>query len=163
MTPDTRLDGIRETVRRSGLIFEGTVTDIRPEMGKGKPLQSYRISFQVEQGVRGVRSGTTLTIREWAGLWNNERPQTPRYRRGEHVLLFLYPPSRAGLTSTVGGNNGKLEVSADQVALPASWAPSPLPSATAEPKRAAPPSPRVAVSWLVEQIEQPKNKPDGGR
>ena len=156
-------DGFRETVRRSGLIFEGTVTGIQPELGKGKLLQSYRISFQVHRGVRGVSSNSTLSIREWAGLWNRSLTQAPRYHRGEHVVLFLYAPSRAGLTSTVGGTTGKLAVNSGLVALPANWRPTLPASATPQPNETGTPSPRVALSWLVEQIEQTQSAPAGGR
>ena len=33
-----------------------------------------------------------------------------RYRVGERVLLFLYPPSKLGLTSCVGGRMGRFTV-----------------------------------------------------
>jgi hypothetical protein len=37
----------------------------------------------------------------------------PRYAEGEEVTLFLHAPSRAGLSSPVGGYLGKLEVRRD--------------------------------------------------
>jgi hypothetical protein len=37
----------------------------------------------------------------------------PTYAEGEEVLLFLRPPSEAGLTSPVGGNAGKLAIHRD--------------------------------------------------
>lgn len=122
-------EDFRQTVRKSGLIFEGTVTSIQREFGTGNIPQTYRISFQVKQGLRGVQTGATLSIREWAGLWNGlgtglgaGPSQAARYRVGERALLFLYPASRAGLTSPVGGTKGKLAVNrAGQVALPVEW------------------------------------------
>lgn len=51
-------------------------------------------------------AGKTLTINEWAGLWQSGE----RYRVGEQVLLFLYPPSKLGLTSPVGGGMGRFSV-----------------------------------------------------
>jgi hypothetical protein len=65
-----------------------------------------QITFRVEQAIRGTRSGQVLTIREWAGLWNSGE----RYRPGERVLLFLYSPSKLGLTSPVGGSSGRFAV-----------------------------------------------------
>jgi len=62
-----------------------------------------RITFRVEQAIRGVRTGQMLVIREWAGLWESGE----RYRTGERVLLFLYSPSKLGLTSPVGGPLGR--------------------------------------------------------
>jgi hypothetical protein len=62
----------------------------------------------VEQGIRGTQTGRTLTIREWAGLWNNGE----RYRVGESVVLFLHAPSRLGLTSPLGGVQGRYNIDA---------------------------------------------------
>ncbi len=59
--------------------------------------------------MRGVRTGQTLAIREWAGLWESGE----RYRRGERVLLFLYPPSKLGLTSPVAGPLGRFRIGPD--------------------------------------------------
>jgi hypothetical protein len=65
-----------------------------------------QVVFLVEQGFRGVRAGQTLVVHEWAGLWQDGE----RYRPGERVMLFLYPPSRLGLTSPVGGGAGQFRV-----------------------------------------------------
>jgi hypothetical protein len=62
-----------------------------------------QITFRIEQGLKGVRTGKTFTIREWVGAWN----AGARYRVGERMALFLYPPSRLGLTSPVGGERGR--------------------------------------------------------
>jgi hypothetical protein len=59
--------------------------------------------------MRGTAAGQNLTIHEWAGLWNHGE----RYRVGERVLLFLYSPSKLGLTSPVGGAVGKFKVKSD--------------------------------------------------
>jgi hypothetical protein len=53
--------------------------------------------------MRGASPGKNLTIHEWAGLWTSGE----RYRVGEHVLLFLYPPGKLGLTSPVAGAMGR--------------------------------------------------------
>jgi hypothetical protein len=53
--------------------------------------------------MRGTTPGASLTIREWAGLWTSGE----RYRVGERVLLFLYSPSKLGLTSPVAGALGR--------------------------------------------------------
>ncbi len=65
-----------------------------------------RTTFRVEHAARGARAGQTLEIREWAGLWESGE----RYRAGEQVLLLLYPRSKLGLTSPVGGALGHLKV-----------------------------------------------------
>jgi hypothetical protein len=147
-------DDFRQTVRQSGLIFEGTVTAIQCERAKGQSPQSYRISFQVKQGLRGVRSGATVTIREWAGLWAVGPAQGPRYHVGERAFLFLYPPSRAGLTSTVGGRKGKLAVNAGQVLLPRDWAENLGEGLVSAAKLSSPKPVRVPVPWLVQRVER---------
>src|SRR5579871_3317272 len=91
--------------RSSGMIFRGTVTSVaKPETISDVP--AVQITFRVEEGILGVRSGQSLTIREWAGLWDAGE----RYRAGERVMLFLYPPSRLGLTSPVGGPQGRFNI-----------------------------------------------------
>ncbi|HUO27541.1 MAG TPA: hypothetical protein VMU61_17885 [Candidatus Aquilonibacter sp.] len=64
------------------------------------------MSFQVERALRGADTGKKLTMREWAGAWAGGQ----RYRAGERVLLFLYPPSKLGLTSCVAGPIGRFTV-----------------------------------------------------
>ena len=91
---------LRQLTRDSGYIFAGRVSAIERVPAASNPEgAAVRITFQVEQGIRGVRTGQTLVIREWVGLWE----QGERYRLGERVLLFLYRPSQLGLTSPVAG------------------------------------------------------------
>jgi hypothetical protein len=93
--------------QRAGLIFAGNVLRIRRVPATHlRDVETVEISFQVEQAVRGTHNGQTLIIREWAGLWASR----PRYRVGERAVLFLYPASRLGLTSPVGGDTGRFAV-----------------------------------------------------
>ena len=86
------------------MIFSGRVTSIgRVPVPSGQAAASTTITFQVDRALRGIAAGEILTIHEWAGLWRNGE----RYHVGENVLLFLYPPSRLGLTSPVGGAIGR--------------------------------------------------------
>ncbi len=97
--------GLRQLARSSAYIFAGTVTSIQPvASARADEVATVRLTFHVDQGIRGVRSGQSLTIREWSGLWQSGE----RYRVGERVLLFLYPPSKLGLTSPVGGPLGRM-------------------------------------------------------
>ena len=92
---------------QSGYIFSGTVKAIErltPRASGSVPVM--RITFYVDRGLRGTATGQTLVIREWAGLWQ----AGDRYRPGERVMLFLYPPSKLGLTSPVGGDSGRVPV-----------------------------------------------------
>lgn len=95
---------LQQIAGSAGYIFAGTVTAvdfIHPT--HSNEVSTVRISFRVDQGVRGVRTGQSLLVREWAGLWN----QGERYHVGQKLLLALYPPSKLGLTSPVGGKLGR--------------------------------------------------------
>jgi len=97
---------LRQLARNSGYIFSGTVISVDRLAGVQGEISTIRVTFHVEHAFRGVRDGETVAIREWAGLWND----APRYRRGERLFLFLYPPSQLGLTSPVGGSLGRFNV-----------------------------------------------------
>ena len=95
--------------KSSGYIFAGTVKSVERASLKTNGVATVQINFQVDQGMRGVRTGQMLTVNEWAGLWQSGE----RYRPGERVLLFLYPPSKLGLTSPVRGPMGRFRIGAD--------------------------------------------------
>jgi hypothetical protein len=95
--------GLTELTRAAGRIFSGTVTAISPHAATGQGLETVSITFHVDQAIRGVAAGENVTISQWMGAWSSGQ----RYQIGEHLLLFLYPPSKLGLTSCVGGNLGR--------------------------------------------------------
>lgn len=103
--------------RAAGTIFSGTVASISRAPSVGTPAaETVAITFHVERAIRGASNGQDLTIDQWVGLWTSGQ----RYRVGENVLLFLYPPSKLGLTSCVGGSLGRFTVdSLGNVALTA--------------------------------------------
>ncbi|HYX69831.1 MAG TPA: hypothetical protein VE825_11905, partial [Terriglobales bacterium] len=114
---------LQQLGRHAGFIFRGRVLSVdRPKPARGS-VTTVQITFQVLEGIRGVRTGERLTTREWAGLWGAGRP---RYRVGQEMLLFLYPRSRLGLTSPVSGDLGVLPIdAAGQVLPPATPQPGP--------------------------------------
>jgi len=90
----------------AGIIFSGTVSRIERVPGEdGQPV-ALRVSFRVDEAVRGCMAGETIEIVEWAELW----ARADRYRKGERVILFLYPRNEAGLTSQVAGELGVVVV-----------------------------------------------------
>ena len=104
----------RPVTQSSGYIFAGTVKSVERVAPKGNGVATVQINFHVDQGLRGVRTGQMLAVREWAGLWESGE----NYRLGERVLLFLYPPSKLGLTSPVQGPMGRFKIGPDgQVVL----------------------------------------------
>jgi len=93
--------------KSSGYIFAGVVQSVERISPSGTSgIASTQITFHVDRAIRGVRNGQTLVIREWAGLWQSGE----RYHAGERVFLFLYPPSKLGFTSPVGGPMGRFQV-----------------------------------------------------
>ncbi|MFZ0300753.1 MAG: hypothetical protein WAM13_20565 [Candidatus Sulfotelmatobacter sp.] len=94
----------RQLVRSAGIIFSGRVVFIGHAASLLRPNPACTtVTFEVQNAIRGASRGRNLTIHEWAGLWTGGE----RYRIGERVLLFLYSPSRLGLTSPVAGALGK--------------------------------------------------------
>jgi hypothetical protein len=94
-------------LRGSGRIFSGTVLQVEHRNSDStSALATTRIVFRVDEAIRNVHRGETVVINEWAGLWQSGE----RYHPGERVLLFLYPPSRLGLTSPVGNRAGRFAV-----------------------------------------------------
>ena len=113
----------QKMTRDSGMVFSGVVTQVQRSATSTGTTQ---ISFRVENAIRGVRRGQIVTIKEWSGLWNSGE----RYVAGERVLLFLYPKSKLGLTSPVGGTSGRYAVDASGrvlVGSPQTISPRPIP------------------------------------
>jgi hypothetical protein len=104
INPTPARSGFAQMAHAAGMIFAGTVVriDRRPAI-PGQTIETVAVTFQVESGIRGVSSNREITIREWIGLWSFGQG----YRRGERTLLFLYPASKLGLTSCVGGPLGR--------------------------------------------------------
>ena len=93
----------KQLSRRAGMIFAGTVLNETAqsavaEQAVARAIPSVLLKLRVDQAISGVETGQTLTVHEWTGSSSMHRPM----HRGEHILIFLYPPSRLGLTSPVG-------------------------------------------------------------
>jgi hypothetical protein len=107
----------RQISRRAGMIFAGTVlTSVSPMTNQTAPadpaaagtIPASSLSFRVDEPIAGVKRGQVVTIHEWAGAWARHRPMS----KGQHILIFLYPPSRLGLTSPVDGALGQIALDA---------------------------------------------------
>jgi hypothetical protein len=98
--------GFPQLARAAGTIFLGTVTAIEGRPTSSPAIATVAITFHVENAIRGTVPSDDFTVRQWMGLWSNGQ----RYRVGERLMLFLYPPSKLGLTSCVGGTLGRFRV-----------------------------------------------------
>jgi hypothetical protein len=114
----------KQLSRRAGMIFVGTVLasatqtpatqtatsqNAAPDQavpGTTSAVQKVQLSFRVDHAIAGVESGQVLTIHEWMGASSMQHPIP--ILKGQHILIFLYPPSRLGLTSPVGGSLGQI-------------------------------------------------------
>jgi hypothetical protein len=95
----------RQLARASGMVFAGTVLSIVAlPAADDRAMPTMEMKFRIDRAIAGVKSGQVLTIHEWAGAWSTHRAM----RTGQRMLLFLYPPSRLGLTSPVGGPMGQV-------------------------------------------------------
>jgi len=104
----------KQLSRRAGMIFAGTVLGSTPPattIDRAVPasIPAVQLSFRVDRAIAGVARGQVLTIHEWAGASSMQRPMN----KGQHILIFLYPPSRLGLTSPVGGSLGQIALDAN--------------------------------------------------
>jgi hypothetical protein len=107
---------LRRLAHGAGIIFSGTVQKIEP-VAPAAPgdIGVVRITFLVEDALRGATAGELLTVSEWDRLWTSG----DRYRVGEELLLFLYPPSESlGLTSTVAGTRGRISLADWPLSMP---------------------------------------------
>ena len=90
----------------AGVIFTGQVVTVRQRSAANGSAGVVEIEFAVEDAVRGV-SGSTYTLREWAGLWpGGDEP----FRVGQQYLMLLHSPGASGLSSPVGGMDGAIPI-----------------------------------------------------
>jgi len=105
---------------RAGMIFAGTVLSTTPlaaaaaqtattqtvatDRAVPAATPAVQLSFRVDMPIAGVERGQILTIHGWAGAWSMHRPMSS----GQRILIFLYPLSRLGFTSPVGGSLGQV-------------------------------------------------------
>jgi cell division septation protein DedD len=138
----------KQLSRAAGMVFAGTVlSTAAPPNTKDQAIPAVEVKFRVDRAIAGARQGEVLTIREWAGAWSRQRELRP----GQRVLLFLYPPSRLGLTSPVGGPLGQLALSGKgEIVVP------PAHVSVVSPKSAlpVPPQPVPATAIRLGQLER---------
>ncbi len=71
-----------------------------------RTIPAIELRFRIDRPIAGVRAGQIITIHQWIGASSRQ----PALHAGDRVLLFLYPPSRLGLTSPVGGAQGQIRL-----------------------------------------------------
>jgi hypothetical protein len=104
----------------------------------------------VDQAIAGVEQGQILTIHEWAGAWSMHRSMSS----GQHILIFLYPLSRLGFTSPVGGSLGQVALDSSGKNVSNSGQKPPPPMGLQNESPPPPPVPADTRSVSVVQLER---------
>ena len=104
--PVTTEAALRALADQAAIIFRGQVLSIQTEES------AVRIDLHVDDGIRGVVTGQTYSLREWSGLWV---AGSQRYHVGQRALFLLHEPSAGGFSSPVGGSDGIIPLAGDDV------------------------------------------------
>lgn len=96
---------VQQIASQAAIVFRGQVVAVEQNSPRAPDeISETRVTFRVDDGVRGVARGQLLTIRQW-----NVAPD--EYRVGESLILFLHAPSsELGFSSPVGGRLGHMRV-----------------------------------------------------
>jgi hypothetical protein len=159
----------KQLSRRAGMIFAGTVLTAAPlaaatqtattqTAGPDRAVPAVvpgttpaiQLSFRVDLPIAGVEQGQILTIHEWAGAWSMHRPMSS----GQHILIFLYPLSRLGFTSPVGGALGQIALDPTGKIASKSGQKPPAPIGLQNESPPPPPVPADTRSVSVVQLER---------
>jgi hypothetical protein len=103
--PQTVEDALHQMSDLAGIIFVGEVAAIRHREGDQGASGVVEVDFRIDQAVRGCSSGSSFTLREWAGLWQGG---DERYHVGQRLLMMLHSPGPTGITSPVAGLDGAI-------------------------------------------------------
>ena len=99
--------------QQAGTIVRGNVTSVRVEPHPQLTnLTTVVVSLRVTEKLKG-KTGPVLTFRQF--VWDiRDKYEAAGYRKGQDLLLLLNPSSSYGLTSPVGMEQGRFQVSPDK-------------------------------------------------
>jgi hypothetical protein len=97
---------------RADVIFRGRVLEVKsephPEL---RNLDTIVITLHVDEVLKGSPP-PLFTFRQF--VWDiRDRVNTAGYRKGQHLLLLMNKPSRLGLTSPTGLEQGRFKIRTD--------------------------------------------------
>ena len=105
---------LEEITQRAARVFSGRCLETHDELDARLGLKVSVATFRVDQGVKGIDGGSTVTVRMLLGETSSP-VATPRFRKDEDVILFLYGESALGLTSPVGMGQGRFQLISDKL------------------------------------------------
>ena len=89
---------LEEIINFSGKIFSGICTSVEKiEDDPESHLPVIKYTFKIIEGIKGVDDKEEITFKQW-----QPTTRSVGYEIGKKYLLFLYPESERGLTSTIG-------------------------------------------------------------
>ena len=103
-----------ELVDRAATIVRGNVVHaaVQPHP-KFANVQTLVVTVRVRETLKG-QAKKYFTFRQY--IWDvRDRFDTAGYRKGQHLLLLMHGPSRYGLSSPVGLEQGRFRILRDQV------------------------------------------------
>jgi hypothetical protein len=103
---------LSEMVDEAGLILRGQIVSAKVELHPDFPaLWTVSVTLRVEESLKGP-AGTTYTFRQF--IWDpRDREDAAGYRPGRDLLLLLVSPSARGLSSPVGLEQGRFQITSD--------------------------------------------------
>jgi len=109
----TILGNLDQLTHRSAVIVRGTVISARvekhPEL---TALDTVVVTLQVKETLKG-QTGSTYTFRQY--VWDiRDRKNAAGYLKGQDLLLMMIEPSRYGLSSPAGLEQGRFVISHDE-------------------------------------------------
>ncbi len=102
-----------QLVDQAATIIRGHVVSARVERHPTLTnLHTIVVTLRVHQTFKG-QAGQTFTFRQY--IWDvRDRYNAAGYRKGQHLLLLMNPPSRYGLSSPAGLGQGRFRILVDR-------------------------------------------------
>ncbi|MGR3317068.1 MAG: hypothetical protein ACUZ8O_01110 [Candidatus Anammoxibacter sp.] len=103
---------LKKMTRSAGKIVAGECTSVKT--GFHPEYSNVKVTF-VNMELYDVLKGDDSTHLQFMKFGHGMKAShTAKYKKGEKFLLFLYPESQYGFTSSVGGAQGKLFITTDR-------------------------------------------------
>ena len=102
-----------QLVDQAATIIRGHVVSARVERHPTLTnLHTIVVTLRVQQTFKG-QAGQTFTFRQY--IWDvRDRFDAAGYRKGQHLLLLMNPPTRYGLSSPAGLGQGRFRILVDR-------------------------------------------------
>ncbi len=107
---------LRDLAKKSDAIVLAVVEDETARYEANKEIYTY-VSLRVLEPVKGPKKDEVITIRQIGGTVDKIAsivPGTPKFKKGEEVVLFLTKKDGAGYPWVMGLQQGKYSVTTDE-------------------------------------------------